>query len=363
MDLHSATWMVRSLGEPVSTVLIDEEAWVFAGGWNGLVACWDGEGNSLWTVQTEDRIGAFALEGNLLIAASGLHIVALERATGKQRWSVALEGSADSVAWWEGDIVAVSSVYDIEHNDFIESAVWRFTDKGQQVWVERMDERPWALLTDQQHLVAGLGRPKCGTLMLNEGPPFPHTNPPTSSPTTAGGVSSAGLLFGQADGTVYALEGAVRSTETGPIEHLTCMVKGYVATTDTGHAVGRNDDGTPCWEAKGPPVSAQMEAFAHDGASVFWMARNQGLNTLLEAWGTDQQGRLTQGEFSRIHAMHGTSERAGVGCEDGTVAVWDRTMLKRRLQQSPSEAEPEADARSSALQAKLRALRQTSSEG
>jgi len=362
MDLNTATWMVRSLGETVSAVLVDDEATVFAGGWDGRVACWDAEGNSRWTVQTEDRIGAFALGEELLVAASGLHLVALERTTGEQRWSVALEGSADAVAWWEGDLLAVSSVYDIEHNDFIESAVWRFTDEGNTVWVERMDERPWALLASGEHLVAGLGRPRCGMLDLRAGPPFAHTKPPTSSPTTAGSTSSSSLLFGQADGTVYALDGGVCSTEAGSIEHLTCMVKGYVATSDAGHAVGRTDDGALCWESKGNPVSAQMEAFAWDGVSMFWMARDQGQNSQLEVWGTDRSGRLARGDMSRILAMDGTPERAVVGCEDGSVVVWDRGMLLRRLEQTPSAAEPETDARASALQAKLRALRQTSSD-
>lgn len=362
MDLNTATWMVRSLGEPVSTVLIDDQATVFAGGWNGRVACWDGEGKSLWTVETEDRIGAFTLGDTLLIAASGLHVVALDRATGEQRWSVPLEGSADAVTWWDGDIVAVSSVYDIEHNDFIESAVWRLTEEGESVWVERMDERPWALLTTAEDLLAGLGRPKCGLLDLKSGPPFHHTTPPTSSPTTSGACNAERMLFGQADGTVYAADGEVRSTESGSIEHLTCMSKGYVATTDTGHAMGRTEDGALCWEAKGATVSAQMEAFDHDGASMFWIARDEGEGSHLEAWGTDQNGRLANGHHSRIHAMHGTSERAAIGCEDGSVTVWDRTMLMRRLEQGPPQHEAEVNARASSLQAKLRALRQTSSE-
>jgi len=360
MDLNSATWMVRSLDEAVSAVLVDDEATVFAGGWNGRVACWDAEGNSRWTVQTEDRIGAFALGKELLVAASGLHLVALERTTGKQRWAVALEGSADAVSWWEGDLLAVSSVYDIEHNDFIESAIWRFTEEGEQVWIERMDERPWALLASGEHLVAGLGRPRCGVLDLSGGPPFTHTKAPTSSPTTVGSVSSTGVLFGQADGTVYALDGAVRSTEAGSIEHLTCMVKGYVATSDAGQTVGRTDDGTLCWESKGNPVSAQMEAFAQDGVSMFWIARDQGQNSQLEVWGTDRTGRLARGNMSRVLAMDGTYERAVVGCEDGSVVVWDRGMMLRRLQQTSSVAEPETDTRASALQAKLRALRQAS---
>jgi len=44
-----------------------------------------------------------------------------------------------------------------------------------------------------------------------------------------------------------------------------------------------------------------------------------------------------------------------LGCEDGTVMVWDREMFHRRLNTSgPAQ---DTDERTSALQAKLRALR------
>ena len=97
---------------------------------------------------------------------------------------MALEGSADDIIWWQGDVVAISSVYDIEHNDFIESAVWRIASDGTLLWVERMDERPWTLVRADDALLAGLGRPRCGHLDISGSPPFAHTNPLTSSPTT-----------------------------------------------------------------------------------------------------------------------------------------------------------------------------------
>jgi outer membrane protein assembly factor BamB len=117
MDLNSATWMVRQLEQPVSMVHLDEHHGVFAGGWDGRLTHWDEAGEHVWTAQTNDRISALALSEDVAVVASGLHIVALDRATGEERWSMALEGSADAVVWWQGDVVAVSSVYDIEHND------------------------------------------------------------------------------------------------------------------------------------------------------------------------------------------------------------------------------------------------------
>ena len=358
MDLKGAAWMVRSLDQSVSMVHLADSNDVFAGGWDGRLACWDAEGNSLWTAQTPDRISAMALGDDLVIAASGLHLVALDRASGEQRWSVALEGSADDVRWWQGDIIAVSSVYDIEHNDFIESAIWRYTSEGECVWVERMDERPWVVLEQDDTLLAGLGRPRCGYLEIGGTPPFAHVKPPTSSPTTSGSARGSSVLFGQTDGSVVQPDGTVLSTESGSIEHLTCMVKGYVATTDEGHAVGRTDDGEACWESKGAPVSVQMEAMEYEGASLLWVARDEGLGSQLVVWSSNQSTSLASASYGRVRAMHGTGNRAVIGCEDGTVVVWERAMLQRRLQSDTPAVETQ-DERTSALQAKLRALRQS----
>ncbi len=355
MDLTTATWMVRNLDQPVSMVHLTPENDVFAGGWDGQLTHWDAEGNHRWTTPTNDRISAIALNDTSVAVASGLHIVVLSRSSGDVLWSAALEGSADEVMWWQGDLVAVSSVYDIEHNDFIESAVWRFSSTGQLHWVERMDERPWTLIAADDRLLAGLGRPRCGHLDVSSSPPFEHTKPPTSSPITCGTSGRTQSLFGQTDGTVVNHRGEILSTEEGAVEHLTCMVKGYVATTDSGLATGRTEDGQACWSSKGAAVSAQTEAMEHDGASLLWLARDNGVASVVNVWATNKGGKIASGDFAKVRAMHGTSERMVLGCEDGSVMVWDREMFHRRLNTSgPTQ---DTDERTSTLQAKLRALR------
>lgn len=358
MDLKSATWMVRSLDQPVSMVHLTDEQDVFAGGWDGRLTHWAEDGTHRWTAQTNDRISAIALNEHLVVVASGLHVVALDRDTGQERWSMALEGSADEVIWWQGDIVAVSSVYDIEHNDFIESAIWRVSSSGDLRWVERMDERPWTLVQAEGLLLAGLGRPRCGHLDVSSKPPFSHTKPPTSSPTTCGADGRSHGLFGQTDGAVVSHLGTVLSIEAGAVEHLTCMVKGYVATTDDGLAVGRTETGEMCWSSDGAPVSAQTEAMEHDGSSLLWLARDAGLGSTVHVWATNQEGAIANGQFAKVRAMHGTTERVVIGCEDGQIHVWEREMLHRRLDNDQPSSSDEADERTSALQAKLRALRQ-----
>ena len=146
------------------------------------------------------------------------------------------------------------------------------------------------------------------------------------------------------------------STEAGAVEHLTCMVKGYVATTDAGRAVGRTETGEQCWSSDGAPVSAQTEAMEHEGASLLWLARDEGTGSSVRVWATNRGGMMADGSFSKVRSMHGTHERIVIGCEDGSLHVWEREMLHRRLSSGAPPAE-EVDERTSALQAKLRALR------
>ena len=358
MDLKGAMWMQRSLGESVSLVHLMENGDVFAGGWDGRLIRWDEEGTTLWSTQTNDRISALAINGDLVVITSGLHLVALSLDSGKELWSVALEGSADDVHWWNGQIIAVSSVYDIEHNDFIESAIWLFSAQGEQQWVERMDERPWTLVESDGHLLAGLGRPRCGWLDISNTPPFSHTKPPTSFPITCGVSGREHLLFGQTDGSVVMQSGDVLATESGSVEALTCLPTGFAASTDEGHLTVRTAQGGLLWESKGEAISAHCEAFENNDSTHLWVARIQGLSGALSVFSSDTGALVATGHFDRIRCIQGTPNRCVIGCENGDVLVWDRELFMRRLDQDEPQHEEPIDERKSALQAKLRALRQ-----
>ena len=359
MDLRGATWMVRSLGESVSMVNVMENGDVFAGGWDGHLIRWDEEGTILWTAQTGNRISAIAVSDQAIVVTSGLHLVALDPHTGEQHWKVALEGSADDVRWWDGSILAVSSVYDIEHNDFIESALWKFDVNGECLWVERMDERPWSVLELGGQCYAGLGRPRCGWLTLSDSPPFEHHLPPTSFPVMSGVSGRERLLFGQTDGSVVDHKATVLSIESGAVEHLSMLSQGFAASTDAGHLSVRNDDGTLQWESKGDPISAQDSGFVAEERSLFWLARASELNGQLSVHDSSDGSLLASTSLSRVRSISSTKTRTAVGCDDGEVLVWDSALLARRLNQESSSSNEPVDDRKAALQAKLLALRQS----
>ena len=81
---------------------------------------------------------------------------------------ICFEGSSDALVATEDFVHVVSSVYDIEHYDFLESAVWTFSHSGEEIHVHRVDERPWSIISTEDEILLGMGRPKCGIAKLNQ---------------------------------------------------------------------------------------------------------------------------------------------------------------------------------------------------
>lgn len=355
MDLNDAAWMVRTLGQSVSVVHLTAEGNVLAGGWDGLLAMWDADGGLLWKTSTPDRVSAVAVNEDSILATSGLHVLLIDRGTGDMRWSVPLEGSADDVRWWNGEVLAVSSVYDIEHHDFLESAVWCFAPDGVLQWVERMDERPWSVVATAGRLLAGLGRPRCGWLDLSNGPPFDHV--PANSPVTCGGSGPAFAGFGCADGSVWGVDGHRLSTEASGVAVLNGTASGCAVTTEDGVLTVREKDGAERWAASGANVHAQGVGLSLDGAELLWMARAAPQGSELTVLRMDDGTALASVSTARVRHLHANGQRLAIGCEDGEVRVWEQGLFERRWSQRDATVNEPQDERASALQAKLRALR------
>ena len=131
MDLTQSTWMVRDLEQAVSDVLLLEDDSVIAGGWDGAIKYWSAEGDTVWSIETPNRISCLTIQSEKLYATSGLHLLKIDLKTGHIDWQIGLEGSADAVVVTKKCVIASSSVYDIEHNDFLESAIWSVSFEGE----------------------------------------------------------------------------------------------------------------------------------------------------------------------------------------------------------------------------------------
>ena len=333
--------MIRDLGQSVSAIHICKDSSLIAGGWDGALKKWNSEGGLLWSVECQDRIEAILIVDGLVIVTAGLHVTCVS--DGEIQWSHALEGSADLLSFFSGEVIATSSVYDIEHGDFMESAVWRFSIEGELIQVDRMDEKPWFIHSNGQ-LIIGLGRPKCGALVDNI-----HQQLPTDSPVTCGVSGLEHILLGHADGTVSSLSGSEISKESESIESLICTEDGFVSALESGDLVARDISGGELWAAKGGQVTTQTSSFNN----LHWCGRDETTSGLIEI--RSGKGKLiTTSEISKPRVSIAAKNRVAFGFEDGQVLLWEKGLFERRL----SEESGSTDGRRSALAAKLRSLRE-----
>jgi hypothetical protein len=339
MDLIQAAWMIRDLGQPVSALDLEEDS-VIAGGWNGALRKWNGDGDLMWKAQCSDRIESIIRIDDLVVVTSGLQISCLK--DGEILWSEPLEGSADLLAFHKGEIIATSSVYDIEHGDFMESAIWRFSLDGEQLNVERMDERPWFLdATDK--LLLGLGRPKCGLLVDGK-----HEQLPADSPVTCGLYGRENVLFGHANGVITSLKGDIVSEESSSVESITCIEKGFVAALESGDLIAKSPASDLIWQAEGSQVTTQISGFD----DMHWCGRWNSSTGKVEVRSTDGELVVTA-QTARPRVSDSSQNRIAIGFEDGQILVWEKGLFSRRINQEKSGE----NSRKSALAAKLRSLR------
>lgn len=356
MDLLSAVWMERSLNQPISALHVDSQGAVLAGGWDGALKHWNDAGDVLWSAELPDRITSISVHENSVLVTAGLHIACVELGSGEVTWSHALEGSADALLVMTNAVYAISSVYDIEHNDFIESAVWKYSIDGEFEWIQRMDERPWVILEHEKVPWIGLGRPKCGFSSVASDGTLTHHTTEANSPITCGTASLQTLLFGHADGTVSNLEGTTFVKHSETVDSLSATENGFTVALENGLIAAYDSKGKQLWDSAGEDVSNQSPGFSLNGIQTHWTARKVGLRGRVEVRKTTDGAPLGAAETEHVTAIaHNSNNRVAIGCEDGRLLVWDAAMVERRLTNSSQLTKQ--DQKKSVLQEKLRALR------
>ena len=203
-------WYVRDMPAAASCVLLGKIR-LYAGDWDGNLRAWDGEGEQLWHSEAEDRVermcGASDANPPFICATSGNEVNCLDAKSGEEQWRHTLIGSSDLVACSDDGerVLATSSVYEIELNDFIESTCWRFDGNGAIVRQDTFEERPWHLLLDGVgYATMGLGRPRCG-LMRQTDEESNHLAIAEDNPILCGATSEGLTVFGHASGLVSIL--------------------------------------------------------------------------------------------------------------------------------------------------------------
>ena len=377
-DLRELAWFERHLDAGVSALHLDGEC-LIAGDWDGGIHCWDLEGEHMWHTQTSNRVSNFALGGEFIFAVCGRDIVCLQYSSGEVRWVVELEGSSDLVACTPdgSSILATSSIFDLEMNDFLESTFWRFNAEGKLLRQDSIDERPWSIeMRDDGVAFLSLGRPRCGMIRAEENG-LHHTPLPTDSPATCGFSRESNMVIGHADGTLTSVEeGMVMdddafTNQPGSIETIATTKHGFlVAAAIESSAVGAGFGGAEGL-ARAYDKSGKMlwEIQTTLGRNIEHTVFGPVINDNISAWITSWDDRKSITEIrsnpdgaalmqierdSRVNAIIGNSEYIAMGFSDGSVYLLQGDLLMRRL---ASDEITEMDEHQASMAEKLRRLR------
>lgn len=354
MNMIGACWMTRLLGEPVSALSIDESNDVIAGGWNGMLSYWDCDGDNSWSTKLPDRVSCIIANQEFVFTTAGLHIVALSRSSGAVMWKFALEGSADEVVIHGGRVYATSSVYDIEHNDFIDSAVWCFSFDGEHLWTKHMDERPWTIFSDNNAVIIGLGRPKMGIAMINQDGGLNYQQLNSNSPVTVGGLIGSRPLFGHANGDISSIDDNIATITGESIEGVLIDNQENLIVVAENSVQSFDNNKSKLWGMKNLQTSSHAIGFAINKVQTLWFAQPDGLNGILKVISCDMGQQITAMSCSKINNIVASNNRVVVGNEAGEVLVWDADMLNRRLEKDIDLAQ---DERKRAMRDRLKALK------
>ncbi len=376
-DISDYAWFVRDLPAAASSVLLGKSR-LYAGDWNGYLCCWSDEGGLLWTAQAEDRVegmcGASEAKPPFICATAGSKVNCIDAASGEERWNHQLIGSSDLVTCSDDGnrVLATSSVYEIELNDFIESTCWRFDGDGNLVRQDTFEERPWHLILDQAGAARmGVGRPRCGLIMQTDDE-ITHLNLAEDDPILCGATASGKTVFGHASGLISLLSKngkKMKSLFDGSEESVLTLQsdgKMVIAGGDDGMARAVSCKGGETWAVDlGRPLDECTIAFEILGEKSCWVATWNGIQASL--WVLGSESGKVHVEFDnlpRIHTLTSRGDRVAVGIDDGRVMLFNEELFSRRITGEGNEPDGPTDGLDSStgqsrlsLQEKLRSLR------
>ncbi len=355
MDASSCAWMVRSIPDRVSCIHIIEGS-IIAGDWSGGLACWSLDGETLWEFSGPDRVSSIDVDSGHVVVSMGVDILLLSLDNGIELWRKELEGSADeAVMLGVSGVHAISSVFDIEHGDFMESAYWHYSTEGELQSVFRFDERPWYFDVNSERALMGLGRPRCGILMVEEGE-LGWRELIDDDPASCGIRVEDEILIGHSNGGLSTIDSKGESKsinlEIG-IEEITAKPSGLVISSESQLHYLSNDGNLTPW-----PEAINVREFTTSFSPIGEVAAVWGIiGTTLSAFAENGDKVATLSFSSPPCSVSGDEELLVVGTEKGDLYVFQRELLCRRLEKFDSQEINTVDLQRSSLMEKLRKLR------
>ena len=192
---------VRDLGSECTTLNMGDN-FLLAGSKIGRITLWDtNTGQEKWTTEVEGPISDLEIDEKIYLTASAeLH--AINKENGILEWSVDIEGSSDLIEIDEDKIFVTSSLYEIEVQDYTETTFFTFDKSGQLLGSVNFEEKPWFMKKQNQKIILGIGRPRCGILTIDDKYNISHSKTDGDSPVNMGIKTNKGFLLGHSNGSI-----------------------------------------------------------------------------------------------------------------------------------------------------------------
>jgi len=337
--LSDWAWGIRELTSSIEAIFINEDL-ILAGDKEGYVGCWNHDGELLWKQEIGSRVENFTLtqksnSANLFLVA-GLEICGLNSSSGEIIWRAELEGISDWVIVDEkhNQVIATSSVFDIEHYDFMEGACWRFTFDGELLDKHNMDEKAWHLYSNNDQVILGLGRPRNGMLTL-EKDNYEHINV-NESPICCGYKN----IFGHANGTISIFEkGEINSKKicNSSISNIMLQKELLYISNQSGQLYCKNKD-EAIWEHYCSDELCLLSSVQSPKEDLIFASTRTDNGSKLFLLNSNNGDVVFSSETNNpIRTSSARKNMLILGMNDGKIIILEMDLLLRRLNQKESD--------------------------
>jgi hypothetical protein len=362
-SIESVAWMERNLDTSVSSVYIDDKK-IIAGDWDGMLKCWSRDGDKLWEAELGNRVAGiqFSKNESMLWCIAGRDALGLDYQNGEIKWKIEFDGSTDLInlddesrAW------IISSVYDIELNDFIESTISLIDVSGNVVHQHILDERPWSIHPISRGVsIFGLGRPRGGILKITESQNgFDENHKSVNNAPMLCGSNSIPYYLGQSNGMIIKISEDV--TETSILHEFEASIID-IENYDTDIIVALNDHQVIVLDKNGSIVSEKIIGGKPEKIKTLAENKRYWISTLSNGGSTleliDETHKIVVKILakSRIRDISHSNGISVVGLDDGRVIAIEQNMLDRRVDEG-QQTEQDEDIHRSDMRERLRKLR------
>mgnify|MGYP001245266428 FL=1 len=361
--IESVAWMERNLEASVSSVYIDDKK-IIAGDWNGMLICWSRDGDTLWNAELGDRVAGIRLsqDENMLWCIAGRDALGLDYENGKIKWQIEFDGSTDLINLDEGGRAwIVSSVYDIELNDFIESTISLIDNAGNIVQQHILDERPWSIHPiSKGKSMFGLGRPRGGILELIENKNgFQEKHESVNDAPVLCGSNTIPYYVGQSNGMIIKISADVNDTSIlhefeASIIDIENHDNEIIVSLDNHQIIVLDNKGSIISENVTEGMSEKIKTLSENNR--YWISTLTDTGSTLELVNQKHDIMVKILAESRIRDIAHSNGISVVGLDDGRVIAIEQKMLGRRIEETQQSNE-DGDGRRSDMRERLRNLR------